>query len=379
MPIQDLITTTGTAPMSVALEPAHNALNSLVLLVKAEETSGLGEWVARTASALSLDEKRKHKLVFIGLHHAIVPHQSWSSFPAYLDYVAACDPIALRDKMMDTYARIPLLTDAGDENCFQAPVPATESVINSALSSAENYVAFLRTRFKAEAIDQELEAQAYTYVVNPPAMQEVIVSHLRMMWDQYLAAEWARVEPMLQDAVRAFQQVDLNRMGRLAAAEQVLDRELEQDHWGKWLDQFERVVFVPSAHVGPYVGKFHTHHTIWILFGARLPQGSALRVPELSRAEVLVRLDALADDTRLRILQFVVEEGESRSQEIMAHLSLSQPATSRHLQQLCAAGYLTERRCDGAKCYQFNPHRLKDTLQAISAFLLKKGTPPKKE
>lgn len=378
MPIQDLISTAGTAPLSVALEPAHNAIHSLMLLTKVEETSGFGEWVVRTAATFSPDEKRKHKLVLIGFYYAIAPHQSWPSFPAYLEYLATHDPLALRDKMMDTYASFPL-TSAGDENCSQEFGSATESAIRSALSSTENYIAFLRARFKAESFDQDLEAQAYTYAVNPPAMRELIVSHLQRMWNQYLAAEWARVEPMLQEAVKAFQQVDLNQMSRLAAAEQVLGRDFENEKWGKWLDQWERVIFVPSAHVGPYLGKFHTRQTAWILFGARLPQGSASQVPELSRAEILVRLDALADDARLRILKFVVEEGESRSQEIMAHLSLSQSATSRHLQQLCAAGYLTERRCDGAKCYQFNPRRLKDTWQAMSAFLVKKGTLTPKE
>jgi DNA-binding MarR family transcriptional regulator len=54
----------------------------------------------------------------------------------------------------------------------------------------------------------------------------------------------------------------------------------------------------------------------------------------------------------------------------MERLDLSQSATSRHLKQLSATGYLSERRCNGAKCYALNPERLENTLKAISNFLL---------
>jgi DNA-binding transcriptional ArsR family regulator len=92
-------------------------------------------------------------------------------------------------------------------------------------------------------------------------------------------------------------------------------------------------------------------------------------VPELSRAELLVRLGALADDTRLSILKLVADQGESRSQDIMQALDLSQSGASRHLQQLAAAGFLHERRCNGAKCYALNGDRIDATLQALGSFL----------
>jgi ArsR family transcriptional regulator len=107
-----------------------------------------------------------------------------------------------------------------------------------------------------------------------------------------------------------------------------------------------------------------------LVFGARLPEGALIDAPDLSRAEMLVRLNALADDTRLRILKLVADQGEQRSQDIMNRLELSQSASSRHLKQLSATGYLNERRCEGAKCYSLNPERLEDTLCAIRNFLL---------
>jgi ArsR family transcriptional regulator len=96
----------------------------------------------------------------------------------------------------------------------------------------------------------------------------------------------------------------------------------------------------------------------------------AFSAPDLSRAELLVRLNALADNNRLRILKLVSERGEQSSLDLIAALQLSQSTVSRHLKQLTATGYLAERRCNGAKCYTLNPKRIQATLQALSAYLL---------
>jgi DNA-binding transcriptional ArsR family regulator len=213
-------------------------------------------------------------------------------------------------------------------------------------------------------------------------MQQLIVSHLGHVWHTYLSAEWHRVQPMLQDAVTAFSRVDFSEMSLVEAAEYVTGQSLEHDHWTmSMLDRAERLLFVPSAHIGPFLGLFHGNseaqeQVLGIVFGARLPQGAQMpgqelsRAADLSRAEILVRLTALADDTRLQILRLVAAAGELRSQDIMHELQLSQSAASRHLKQLSATGYLVERRCDGAKCYRLNADRVEDTLRAAAAFLL---------
>jgi DNA-binding transcriptional ArsR family regulator len=371
MPLQqDFIEIPDAAPVTVALEPAHSALNSLSLLAKAEDISGLSAWVTHTASALTPRKRERHKLVIIGFHFAIVPEQSWSDFPAYVNHLATRNPNALRDKMLTTYAKIPPLADCENQVWYDEPAPIDLEAI---LKDVDSYLDFLRERFDAEHLDAELEAQAYSYVLDPPAMQDLIVSHLRKMWDEYLAPEWERVSPMLQDAVEAFQQIDLSNMSKFEAAQLVAGQELEREKWERKLERTEQVLFVPSAHVGPYLGKLWAGgDTLWMFFGARLPEGVPFHAPDLSRAEIVVRLSALADDSRLRILKLISEEGELASQEIMASLGLSQSAASRHLKQLSATGYLSERRCNGAKCYQLNPERIENTLHAVSSFLLGK-------
>jgi DNA-binding transcriptional ArsR family regulator len=365
---EDFIEIPAAAPVTVALEPAQNAIHSLLLLTKAEDTSGLSDWVIRTANALTPRERKRHKLVFIGLHFTLVPEQSWPSFPAYVDHLATRNPTALRGKMLTAYARHPLLTDGENRMWYDEPLPIDLGAI---LKDVDSYLDFLRERYEMDQSDAELEAQAYSYVVDPPAMQDLIVSHLRKMWDEYLAPEWERVGPMLEDAVKAFQQVDFSRMSRFEAARLITGQELEREKWEWKFERVGRVIFVPSAHVGPYLGKLAAcRDTLWVLFGARLPEGIQFQAPDLSRTEIVVRLSALADDNRLQVLKLISEKGELSSQEIMASLGLSQSAASRHLKQLSATGYLSERRCNSAKCYQLNLERIEDTLHAVSSFLL---------
>jgi DNA-binding transcriptional ArsR family regulator len=367
MPGQDFIVVPDTATVTVSLEPAHNAIHSLMLLTKAEGISGLGEWISRTADALSAKERARHRLVILGFYYAILPDRSWSSFPAYLDHLTTCEPASLRDKMLRTYACFAPRGEGEAQVYLDEPAPIDEEAL---LKSADAYVAFLQERFDESIVDVALETEAYSYVINPPAMQSLIVSHLRHMWNEYLSAEWERVVSMLQDSVQAFQQLDFQGADRLEIARTVTGQSLDEEKWSEMLEKAERLVFVPSAHVGPYLGKIWSDDALWVLFGARLPEGVGFHAPDLSRAEILVRLNALADDNRLRILRLVSEEGEQPSQDIMAHLGLSQSAASRHLKQLSATGYLAERRCNGAKCYRLNRERIENTLSGVASFLL---------
>lgn len=362
-PNQDIIVNPQIDKVQIELQPAQNAFHSLVLLTRTDHYSGLGDWVSNTAAILTPAEKQTHELVMLGLHYAVAPQKNWPSFPAYIDHLAQIDPFALRDKMLDEYISQPFCVAEDDQPVLETADPQT------ILQSADAYLAFLRGRFGADMVDAEMETQAYSYAVNPTAMQLLIVSHLRHMWEKYLRNEWERVRPMLQNAVRAFQQIDYSTMSLQEAAEFIAGQPLGEKHWHYLLDTAVEILFVPSAHVGPYLGKFKHANTPGIIFGARLPEGTQIDAPELSRAEIVVRLGALADDTRLRILKSIGETGEQRSQDVMNNLELSQSAASRHLKQLTANGYLNERRCEGAKCYQLHPDRIRLTLEAVAAYL----------
>lgn len=348
-----------TETIAIRLAPAISAFHSLVLLAKADHYSGLGAWVTRTAAAMSVEERERHRLVMDAFFYAIVPERSWPSFPAYLDQLGAMPAVELRDRVLDRYCDMPPRNGGGE----------TPLVPVDILRTRENYLAFLRQRFDDEHIDIDLEGKAYELLTDPGALKEMVVSHLRHMWESYLAEEWASIRPMLQEAVNAFGKLEFDSGDRAATFEAITSRSLGEIGWQEKIEAAERLVFIPSVHVGPYVGIMPLEGGLGLLFGARLPQGASGDAPDLSLAEILVRLNALADETRLRILRLLSSSGELRSQEIMEQLALSQSATSRHLSQLAATGYLVTRRCEGAKCYRLNTDRIEATLHAVRVFL----------
>jgi DNA-binding transcriptional ArsR family regulator len=357
---------TKTAALQVALEPAFNGFGSILLIAKDERDPGIHDWVERTRAKMSAEELARHKLVLIGLFYAVSPRKGSSSFPDYLADLEQTPPSVFRQTLLDSYAKI------YKEKC--TPQEKADPVNwEEILASSTQYVNFLKIRFGEEHVDEEVETRAYDYVIDPVAMKQLIVGHMRWLWKNHLESEWTRVRPMLEESVRAFKKVDFSDMTRLEAARFITGQELEDTKWADLLEKAKTITFIPNAHIGPYIHKSHdsrSHESLYVYFGARQPDGIGDRIPELDRAEIVAKLSALADETRLHILQLIAEKGEMRSQEIMEAINLSQPSVSRYLSQLTAAGFLQERRANGAKAYILNEDRIEKTLKAVSAFLL---------
>ena len=345
------------------LEPGLNAFGSMLLLTNGEDDPGIHEWVSRTRAQMSPEERARHKLVLIGLHYAVLPRRSGISFESYLEDLDTTPPSELRERLLNSYSKICITSESQKE--LDQPVD-WETV----LASPVNYVEFLKYRFGDELTDQEMEAKAYQYVIDPAGMKQLITGHIRWFWETHLKTEWLRVRSMLEESARAFNQLDLAGMNRLELIRFVTGKEVMEDKWGSALLEAKDLIFIPNIHFGPYMRATKIGANLYIYFGAHIPEGSDVRVPELDRAEIVSRLSALADDTRLNILQMIAENGEMRSQEIMEAVNLSQPSVSRYLTQLTASGYLQERRESGAKVYILNRDRIEKTLKAVHAFLL---------
>jgi len=356
-PFPVVLEKTSQKALRVTLSPTRNIFSSMLLLAKGEEEPGIHPWIGKTRASMSKTEFDNHTLALIGFFFALLPEDGQITFPAYLNQLEKTDAIALRDKMLNAYAGM-----------WEGKM--SEVDWDEVLSSADKYIEFLRSRFDDEHVDVKIETQAYDYIIDPPAMKDFLVDHMTWVWKTHFEAEWRRVESMLLDSVRSFKDIDLSSMSRAEAANFIIGQDISETKWGQHLDEVEQVVFVPNAHIGPYVHASFTNGIFQIVFGARQPEGTANRIPELDRTEIVARLSALADDTRLHILQLVAEKGEIRVQDILEVINLSQPSVSRYLSQLTAAGYLQERRESGAKVYILNHDRIDKTLKAVNAFLI---------
>jgi DNA-binding MarR family transcriptional regulator len=306
-------------PIEIALAPAHNVLNSIALLNAVQRLPALDAWVVRTAAALTPEQRATNRLVFDGLGTALLPDHDWQDFPTYLDALAAQNPAELRDRIAERAADAPA--------------------------------------------DAALAAEAQALLSDPQAMQELIVTHLRAIWNGTLAAEWKRVLPPLQKLVAIAQQrpePEATTIAENLRAFIVGDACADAD--------VRRIICIPSPHTGRYTTRMYHDGTLRLFFHGPSNYAVIMRSSEVGRAELLTRLASLADETRLRILELFAGQNELSAQEIMTRLELSQSSVSRHLKQL--APYIIERRGEGAsKFYSLGPTQIDLTLHALQRML----------
>ncbi|EKT4486405.1 ArsR/SmtB family transcription factor [Shewanella algae] len=92
--------------------------------------------------------------------------------------------------------------------------------------------------------------------------------------------------------------------------------------------------------------------------------------------ELTIFFKALADETRLRSLLLILQQGELCVCELTEALALSQPKISRHLAQLRTQGLLQDRRRGQWVFYRLSPELapwceqlLRDTLTVNPGFI----------
>jgi DNA-binding transcriptional ArsR family regulator len=342
----------GPVNVKVALEPVYNNLSSLYMVALAGGASGLDPWVYATAAALSAEQKHTHRLLFDILYSAFEPDEAWPTFPAYLDHLAEIEPKAMHNRFL--------------RHMF--PHAAEAYLQSDRLMELDAFIEQIdRSEFDQE-IEAELFAGAHNLLNDPPALRALILSHLTLMWHEFLAEEWQRNQKLLRAVRGTYRNQSYSGLNAYDAIEAVTGRDM-RGHWQKLLAPAETLIFIPSPHLGPGLMNIVYGNEVRIVFGARLSRGQAQAPVELTRADLLVQLRTLADDTRLRILELLLEAGELYAQELISRLKLTKSSASRHLSQLSAAGYLIERQQAGkAKSYSLNPERFQETLRFIEHY-----------
>jgi hypothetical protein len=359
---------------SAALEPLYNNLVSLMLLNSAEQSTPATIWVARTpaggpegrrhnrliwvtetAAALSDDDRQRNRLVFEALGDALLVDQDALSFDEYLDALEARDPLKWRDEIVAQILR-------------RVPPPHVGEA-TALLADADAFIDAVAAGYPGDRVDRELQLEAHRLLNDPPAMQRVIVDHLRTMWSAHLAAEWKRNVGLLSGMTTVLRRRGLPSGSAAEVIRACVGRDLPGDS-SLLLAGVEQLVFVPSAHVGLYASRFGSDDTLWVFVNSTVIQDWSMRQGPVARSELLARLNTLADETRLRILELLARHDELQAQEIIARLELTQSSASRHLNQLRSLGFVVERRGEGAtKLYQLNRPQFDWTFRAVEQLL----------
>jgi hypothetical protein len=353
-------------PVRLVPEPALNALNSLALLNMTHRLRALDGWVTRTAAALEPAQARANRLLLDLLGGALVTPGDWPDFPAYLANLAAQPPQALRDRALQHLERLEvrgLRLASGNEDLASRLKP-----LASTLSDPQVFAAHVAQLAPDEPPDTGLLYEAHALLSDPQRLHDVAVSHLSAMWEQHLAAEWQRAFKQLDAEARGFMyhlrtnaDTALENLRAFAGAELVESVTAQRE-------PVQHISFVPSPHTGRHVTRLYHGGSLWLFFHAPRNFAALGRQAPIGRRELLLRLESLADETRLRILELFAERDELTAQEIQDRLELTQSTASRQLRGL--ALYLVERRGEGAsKRYQLSPAQLDMTFRALKRLL----------
>lgn len=362
--------------LSAGVEPVKNILNTLFLIADCNEFPGVHPFVTRTHDRLDPETRRINETIMIGLCYAGISEKPYPNFEAYLRDLEETDATVFVDRVFESYDRmsaykVGIISDRDG-------VTVTKKDQERLLSGKAVYLEYLMKCFGNECLDLDIEGRAYDLMVEPEKLKSTMIRHLRYMWTTFLEAEFQSNQDLLFTAAGEYNQMLADPMEPLDAVKKITGHDLEQEWADKqweieWIKESERIVFVPSIHMGPYLGRKLLWKSVYIYFSPRIIEGFSPSSPALTRADIGMRLTTLGDDVRLQILKMLTTEPELSSKQIMDFLNLTQSSASRHLKQLSVNGFLNERRRHSAKIYSLNEDFVKQTLEAVSQYLTVKS------
>lgn len=333
------------------LSLAVSLLDVAGLVLKAPEVEGLDRWIYDTFNSLPPTLERDMRTILPLLHTGdpgwlfSLPldhpaHTNWEALVGWIDQLDESDFRELIDGALDCFAqhRDPPSLDDRDE-----------------LESC------LGVKFGKEQLDQVIQL-----VRNPLELKVGLISVITRFWEQFFRQEYRQCLVLMERSVATHRRREYGvEFPAVYAA--VAGRRLPLDL--EMVEELERVIFVPSCHIGPY-GIFipleRERPTMVVHYNCRLT-GAPEREEVPPIQSLFPPLKGLADETRLQILS-ILDGRELYAQEIVDRLDISQSAVSRHLKLMISAGLLTVRRQESMKYYTINEETLTVLAEQLTSF-----------
>ncbi len=350
-----------TRKVRFAAEPVYNALCSICLLSQGQ-LDNMSSWVDATKQHLTDEERQQAKRA---CHVApFVEPETGADLPSLLDRLADVDPSEIRAvdaTRLRQKATIHLAT---------TDIPAIQDLV----SNRDAYVDLLARLCAAQGCEDDFdrteEEAVFDELHDGTVYRDKLVSGVRHLWEQYLSEEWPRVEPVIETSVKAFESIEIPGGTIEDQLKFITERETIPEEWLATMNEAREVVFIPSVHIGPFMALFeYDGSTAYLVGRARIPEGSAVHAAELNRSDLLIRLDALSDATRLRVLELAGERDTITAQEVIDALELSQSSASRQLTQLTATGLLAVDGTERTKRYRLNAARIDQVFSGLKEML----------
>lgn len=345
-------------------EPVYNALCSLCLLSQ-DHLDRISNWVDTTKQHLNDEERLMAETACNMVHFAELG--PGTTVEALLEAVESADPKTIK-RLAVKQIRIKALRilDA-------AEIPSLEKLENDRNAFLDVIERIYTAHGESEMFDRSKEEAYFDDLSSGSTYRDRLVRSVRTLWEKYLRDEWPQVTPVIETSVRAFESIQIPESSVVEQLKFIVERDSIPESWMSTLETAREIVFIPSVHIGPFMILLHYDGTTAYIVGrARTPEGSGVHTPDLDRSDLLIRLEALSDGTRLRVLEMASERGSITTQDVMDALELSQSSASRHLTQLTATGLLSADASERTKKYSVNSGRVDQVFDGLKSLL---GTP----
>ncbi|MDX9990784.1 MAG: metalloregulator ArsR/SmtB family transcription factor [Anaerolineales bacterium] len=214
-----------------------------------------------------------------------------------------------------------------------------------------------KVKYNDESISRFLE-----WWVRPAELGEGYLSALQAYQQAFFEEEERRVTPVLKNGLEHAQELAAKLstpqlLTELSQGVQFAENILEKD-----------LILIPAYWITPLVmyRNLGEQKTL-ILFGAR-PANMADIPGELVPDDLLRKLKALADPTRLKILRYLSNE-ELMPSELARRLHLRAPTVTHHLNELRLAGLVNLRLQGQEKRYTARREALQNSFDLLRNFL----------
>jgi hypothetical protein len=347
----------GSSPLEIdhAVSLPHSLLATASLLCAAPRFEGLSDrlWVLRNRVPADLLAEICHLVTFPGAYQRFT-----SELMGYLpDGAADLGFNAFRshlETIPGIHYQLIALRALGRGS---TPSPSPTELIELT-SRPEEWAAYL-ARVESPIAPETVAA----LVGDGEALKRRVLTAVSRFWQGAYATEFEATRPLMERSVAHHRAQSYRPVFRdifVAMTGRLMPERLEA-----LLPSISRAILMPSCYVGPYVAYSHYGQELVLFYNCRsTPSESGIS----NETALYPPLKALGDETRLQILA-LLQGQELYAQEIVERLDISQPAVSRHLNLMTAAGVLKSRREGNAKYYSIDNETLIRLAEALRAMV----------
>jgi hypothetical protein len=347
----------GLSPLQInyALSLPHSLLATMSLMCAAPKFEGLGDWLREARTWLPADLLADICLLvtFPGGYQrltgeliATLPADAMEwDYPQLMAHLEATPGTQ--------YQRIALRALA--RGITPRPAPEALAALLDQPSEWSTYLTSVESEWQPDTVAALLR--------DDKGLKGRLLGAMCGFWERVYSQEFEATRPLMERSL-AFRQAQLPNPVFRDLFVAVTGR-LIPEQVAELLPLVRRVTFIPSCYVGPYVAYTHYNEHLILYYNCRsAPAGSTVA----DGGSLYPPVKALADETRLQILD-ILRGRELYAQEIVEQLDISQPAVSRHLNLMVAAGVLQMRREGNTKYYSINGKTLAQLADALRTFV----------